>query len=270
MTCTGSEIMESVGTGSVKIDVEEYRADVILSRPEKRNAMNQELLSDLETALEEVDNRGDVRAMTLLGEGEIFSAGLDLDMASSRDDSESEVETDLDDIGKVIDGMAIPSVASIKGAAIAGAFELTLPVDFRVISQDAKYGVVEVRLGVFPSRGATQRLPRLVGLSKAKELVLTGEYIEPEEAERIGLVHEVVADREQTDDRAREWADRLSQNAPLGMDRARRCLNTALDMPLEEGLALESALGEELIHTDDYKEGFTARMEDREPEFTGQ
>lgn len=260
--------MREIGTGKVKLDVDGHRADVILSRPEKRNAMDRELLSDLRTALEAVEDDEAVRAMTLLGEGPVFCAGMDLQMMRDRAEGD-ELETGLDDVARFVDEMSVPSVAGIKRAAIAGAFELVLPVDFRVISADADYGVIEVRLGLFPSGGATQRLPRLVGLSKAKELVLTGEYIDPAEAADCGLVHEVVADPEETDDRARAWADRLAENAPLGMASARRMLNAALDTPLEEGLDLESALGERLVDTRDYAEGFDARIEGREPEFEG-
>lgn len=262
--------MREIGTGNVKVDVDGHRADVILNRPEKRNAMNEALLGDLLQALREVDEDDDVRAMVLMGEGPVFCAGMDLEMMRSRgEENDPSLETGLDDITEFIDEMRTPSVASIKRAAIAGSFELVLPVDFRVISADAKYGVIETRLGIFPSSGATQRLPRLVGLSKAKELVLTGEFIDPQEAEDCGLVHEVVDEADETDDRAHAWADKLTTRAPLGLQYGRQLLNTALDVPLDEGLDRESAWGELLVYTDDYTEGFTARIEDREPEFEG-
>lgn len=262
--------MRDVGSGSVQLHVEDNRADVVLNRPDKRNAMNQPLLRDLRTALEEVEDDDSVRAMTLLGNGSTFCAGMDLEMMRERGESDQpELETSLDDITHFIDNMATPSVAGIKGAAIAGAFELVLPVDFRVINEEAKYGVVEVKLGLFPSGGATQRLPRLIGLSKAKELVLTGEYIDPEEAEQCGLVHEVVGEASAVDDTARDWASGMSKNAPLGLEYGRKMLNNAFEMPLEQGLKLEGQYGDRLVLTDDYDEGFEARIEDREPEFEG-
>jgi enoyl-CoA hydratase len=125
-----------------------------------------------------------------------------------------------------------------------------------------------VKLGVFPSGGAPTRLPRLVGLGKAKELVLSGEFIDPEEAKEIGLVNEI-CEAEAVDERARAWADELTENAPLGMERARRALNAALEMPIDESLAYEAALSEPLTDTHDYTEGFTARLEGRDPEFEG-
>lgn len=264
--------MREIGTGNVKVHVDGHRADVILNRPEKRNAMNQALLSDLVAAFETVEAVDDVRAIALLGEGPVFCAGMDLEMMRDRGgQSEGEVELGehgLPDIVEAIDTARVPTVVGIKRAAPAGAFELSLPADFRIISEDAKYGVIEVKLGTFPHGGATQRLPRLIGLAKAKELVLSGEYIDPEEAKQVGLVNEVVtADR--VDARARELADELAQNAPLGMERARLALNAALEMPLDEGLSYERSLGQQLDDTYDYTEGFTARLEDREPEFEG-
>ena len=264
--------MREVGTGLVKTDVVGHRADVVLNRPGKRNAMNAGLLSDLRRAFEEVLAEGDVRAIALLGVGPVFSAGMDLEMMRDRGqqdaDEQGQEGPGLRDVTDTIAGARVPTVVGIKRAAPAGAFELTLPADFRVISEDAKYGVIEVKLGVFPFGGAPTRLSRLVGLGKAKELVLSGEFIDPEEAELIGLVNEV-CDADEVDDRARALADKLTENAPLGMERARKALNAALEMPLDESLAYERALGEPLADTRDYTEGFTARIEGREPEFEG-
>lgn len=265
--------MREIGTGLVKVDVDGHRADVVLNRPDKRNAMNQDLLSDLTQAIADVEAADDVRAIALLGEGPVFSAGMDLHMMRERgegDDERGQGDTiGLRAVTDAIEHARVPTVVGIKRAAPAGAFELSLPADFRVISEDAQYGVIEVRLGLFPTSGAPTRLARLIGLAKAKELVLSGEFIDPEEAKRIGLVNEVCA-AEDVDDRARALADSLAENAPLGMERARKVLNATLEMGRDESLAYEQALGDPLTETDDYTEGFTARIEDREPEFTGQ
>lgn len=263
--------MREVGTGFVKVGVDGHRADVILNRPDKRNAMNQGVLRDLRTAYEEVETEDDVRAIALLGEGPVFCAGMDLEMMRDRgdEDANGELDVGLGDVTEVIADARIPTVVGIKRAAPAGAFELSLPADFRIISEDAQYGVIEVKLGLFPSGGAPTRLARLIGLAKAKELVLSGEFIDPKDAKQIGLVNEVCP-AEEVDDRARAWADKLTENAPLGMERARKALNAALEMPIDESLAYESALAEPLADTQDYTEGFTARLEDREPEFVGQ
>ena len=262
--------MESVGTGLAGIDRDGPRADVYLSRPEKRNAMTEDLMRDLTAAFEAVSADDDVRAVALLGEGPVFCAGMDLHMMRERVEADSEIDRDVfPGLLDAIETARQPVVAGIKTAAPAGAFELTLPCDFRVIGSDATYGVIEVKLGTFPHGGATQRLPRLVGLSKAKELVLTGEFIDPEEALDCGLVHEV-CDPDEVDERARAFADRLCENAPLGLRNAKRALNAALETPLQQGLEYERSLGRELDDTRDYREGFEARIQEREPEFRGE
>jgi enoyl-CoA hydratase/carnithine racemase len=253
----------------VRVETDDHRADVLIDRTEKRNAMNEAVIDDLTEAFRTVDAMDDIRAATLLGEGPVFCAGMDLGMM--RDRVETPEEFDRDAFPRLLDAVEscrVPTVVGIKTAAPAGAFELTLPCDFRIIGADANYGVIEVTLGTFPHGGATQRLPRLVGLAKAKELVLTGEFIDPEEAKQCGLVTEVV-ESGHVDERARTFADDLTENAPLGMERAKQALNGATEMPIDEGLQLERALGRELDATRDYREGFEARIEERSPSFEG-
>ena len=253
----------------VRIEQADHRADVVIDRPEKRNAMNQQVIAELTAAFERVSGADGVRAVTLLGAGDVFCAGMDLEMMRERVEADSDLDRGaFPGLLAAVEDCAQPVVAGIKGAGPAGAFELTLPCDLRVLGEEAKYGVLEVKLGTFPHGGATQRLPRLVGLSKAKEIVLTGEFIDPQEARDIGLVHEVCPDGA-VDDRARALADDLCENAPLGLRNAKRALDAALETPLDEGLALERALGRELDDTADYREGFDARLEGREPEFEG-
>lgn len=262
--------MESIGTGLARIDTDGTRADVYLSRPDKRNAMTVDLMEDLTEAFRQVSADDDVRAVTLLGEGPVFCAGMDLHMMRQRADDDSEMTRDtFPALLEAIENARQPVVAGIKRAAPAGAFELTLPCDFRVLGREATYGVIEIKLGTFPHGGATQRLPRLVGLSKAKELVLTGEFIDPEEALDCGLVHEL-CDADAVDERAKAFADRLCENAPLGLRNAKVALNAAFETPLQQGLELERTLGRELDDTHDYREGFEARIEDRDPEFKGE
>lgn len=258
------------GTDKVTVQKEGHRADVVLSRPEKRNAIDQEVIAGLRTAFENVGEEDDVRAITLLGEGDVFCAGMDLEMMYEAAQSDEErVGGELHAMFDTIEQTPKPVVAGIKRAAIAGGFELTLPVDFRIIGEEAKYGAIEVNLGLFPSGGSTQRLPRLVGLAAAKEIVLMGEYIDPEEARRMGLVNEI-CDDDKVDERAREMADELTTKAPLGVERAIKALNHAGDVPLEDGLQIEQYLSKDLYDSKDAQEGFAARMEGREPEFEGE
>ena len=255
--------------GLARVVVDDHRADVLIDRPEKRNAMSRPVVADLTEAFDRVAEMDDVRAVTLLGEGDVFCAGMDLPMMRDSDAEVHEaVGEELRTLFGRIDSFPKPVVAGIKRAGVAGGFELTLPADFRILGEEAVYGVVEVKLGVFPSGGSTQRLPRLVGMARAKELVLTGEYVDPAEAERIGLVNDVVPD-EEVDARARELADDLTENAPLGMERALRAFDHALDVPLDDGLDVEGYLAAPLYDTRDHDEGFEARIEGREPEFEG-
>jgi len=256
------------GTDKVEVQRDGHRADVLLSRPEKRNAMDQDVLAGLERAFEKLGEKDDVRAITLLGEGDVFCAGMDLEMMAGFTQSDEGPTANVHSLFDTIQETPKPVVAGIKRAAVAGGFELTLPADFRILGEEAKYGAIEVNLGLFPSGGSTQRLPRLVGLAAAKEIVLMGEYIDPEEARRMGLVNEVCAD-DDVDERAREMADELTKKAPLGVERAIEALNHAGDVPLEDGLRIEQYLAEDLYDTEDAREGFAARMEGREPEFEG-
>lgn len=261
--------MDTVGTGLAGIEYDGHRADLFLNRPDKRNAMNRALIADLTEAVERVDADDDVRAVTLLGRGDVFSAGMDLDMMyESSEAAHRDIHRELTGLMDAIDDLSKPSVAGIKRAAPAGAFELTLPADFRILGEDARYGVIEVELGVFPHAGTTQRLPRLVGLARAKQMVLTAEFIDPAEADRIDLVTETCPDDE-VDDRARELADELCEKAPLGLQRALEAFGHAFDVPLDDGLDIEHYLAMDLYGTEDRKEGFGALLEGRDPEFEG-
>jgi len=178
-------------------------------------------------------------------------AGMDINMmmglAGSGDESVGE---DLHETFNSIEDCRVPVVVGVNGAGIAGGFELTLPGDFRVLGKDAKYAPTEVKLGLFPSGGSTQRLPRLVGLANAKETVMFGDYLKPEGAERMGLVNEVCPDDE-VDERARELADELAERAPLGVQKAKKALNHAGDVPLDDGLRIERYLAKELYLSED-------------------
>jgi enoyl-CoA hydratase len=261
--------MPEIGNETVRIERDGPRADVIIDRPEKRNAMNEAVVADLTDAIERVDGDDDVRAVTLLGEGPVFCAGFELEMMHEKDATEHDrFQRAFGRLLDAIDGTTTPVVAGIQGAGIAGGFELTLPADLRILGEDAKYGIIEVELGIFPHQGSTQRLPRLVGIGKAKEMVLTAEYIDPAEADRCDLVTEVVPDAE-VDARAKAVADELTEKAPLGVRNALRAFQSTFDVPLEDGLEVEHGLAMQVYASRDRTEGFEAQLEGREPEFEG-
>lgn len=231
--------------------------------------MNRDLIADLTKAVETVEADDGIRAMTLLGDGPVFCAGMDLEMMAEADVAAHEtLHRELGDLFRAIETTTVPVVAGIKRAGIAGGFELTLPADLRVLGQDAKYGVIEVDLGIFPHQGSTQRLPRLIGLAKAKELVLTGDWIDPAAAERLGLVTDVVPDTE-VDTRAKALADTLTEKAPVGLQNALRAFQHTFDVPLEAGLDYAHELAMDTYDTQDRHEGFAAQLEGRTPEFEG-
>lgn len=262
--------MPSIDSDHVRIDTDGPRADVVITRPEKRNALSHEAVRDLTEAFRVVDEAEDVRAVAFVGEGRVFCAGFDLEMMYENDVSDhDELHTDFGELLDTIDAMTTPTVAGVKRAGIAGGFELTLPCDFRVLGESARYGVIEVDLGIFPHQGSTQRLPRLVGLAKAKEMVLTGEFVDPVEADRINLVTEV-APTDEVDARARDLADELTEKAPLGVQNALTAFQHTFDAPLDAGLDYEHALAMDVYGSDDRKEGFEAQLEGRDPEFSGE
>lgn len=262
--------MREIGDGNAALDIDGHRVDVWLNRPDKRNAINEQVIRDLRAAIDEVTairEDEDLRAMTLLGKGPVFCAGMDLEMMyAAESDQHAEFHVELNDLFTEIERVPLPTVAGIKKAAVAGAFELALPADFRVIGDDALYGLRETKLGIFPSGGSTQRLPRLIGLSRAKDLVMRSDFIDPEEAEEMGLVHEVV-EPGTVDEEAKALADELATRAPLGMEKAKGCLNAAFDVDLEAGLELEYEGATAIWDTHDRREGFAAALEDRDPEF---
>lgn len=261
--------MATVGNGHVRIERDDGRADVVIDRPDKRNALNEAVVADLTEAMGRVDDDDSVRAVALLGEGSVFCAGFELEVMYEKTTDEQEgFQEAFAELLDTMGGATTPIVAGIKGAGIAAGFEVTLPADLRVLGADAKYGIPEVNLGIFPHQGSTQRLPRLVGLAKAKELVLTGEYVDPEEAKRCNLATEVVPDGE-VDERTRALADDLTEKAPLGIERALEAFEATFDVPLEDGLRTERRLALPLYDTRDKEEGFAARLDRREPEFEG-
>jgi enoyl-CoA hydratase/carnithine racemase len=261
--------MQSLDSDHVRVDTDGRRAEVVITRGERSNSLSHEAVVDLREAVEAVDDANGVRAAVLRGKGGVLCAGFDLEMMHDNDVADHDaLHRDFRGLLDTIDGMTTPTVAAVEGAAIAGGFELTLPCDLRVLDESAKYGVIEVDLGIFPHQGSTQRLPRLVGLAKAKELVLTGEFIDPAEADRADLVTETCP-TEGVLGRARGLADELTEKAPLGVRNALRAFDHTFDVPLEDGLDHEHALAMAVYGTEDRTEGFEAQLEGRDPEFEG-
>jgi enoyl-CoA hydratase/carnithine racemase len=230
------------------------------------------LLEDLDAALEalEAADPGDVRAVVVTGRGErAFSVGSNVKefeayrTLGGREPFELEAR-----VARRLAGLPMPTIAAIEGDALGGGLELALCCDLRVAAETAKLGLPEVRLAVTPSTGGTQRLPRIVGVARAKELVLTGRIVSAAEAERIGLVNEVVP-RGQAVARAREIGEEIAERGPLAVRAVKRLVDDALDRPLAEGHEAEIQTSVRIFATDDLLEGARSFVEKRNPDYHG-
>jgi enoyl-CoA hydratase/carnithine racemase len=221
---------------------------VVLNRPEKRNAMNQELLRALGAALREAAAEDSVRCVVLRGEGPVFSAGVDLvELASSAGDSSNSHLRHFRgvflDCPNLCEEMAKPVVCQIHRTCLGGALEVALGCDLRIASADAQLGLPEVRFGIIPDVGGSTRLPAVVGLGRAKELIMTGRTIDAAEAERIGLVNRVVAP-EELEAATGALVEELLANSHVAVGRAKRVLDASARPALAHTLEMEVAVQE--------------------------
>jgi enoyl-CoA hydratase/carnithine racemase len=219
---------------------------VVLNRPEKRNAMSQELLLALGEELREAAAESGVDCVVLRGEGPVFSAGVDLgELAESagKPGVLRPFRSVFLECANLCETMAKPVVCQIHRTCVGGALEVALGCDLRVASSDAQLGLPEVRLGIIPDVGGSTRLPALVGLGRAKELIMTARLIDATEAERIGLVNRVVAP-EQLEQATQQLVDELLANSPVAVGRAKRVLDASARPALAQTLEMEIAVQE--------------------------
>ncbi len=245
-------------------------AVVTVNRPEKLNAINRETFYELRSAFQAVESDEEVRVAILTGAGEkAFAAGADIEELARLSPTEAR---DLSRLGQsVMEGIARlqkPVIAAVNGYALGGGLELALCCDFRIASENAKLGLPEVSLGLIPGYAGTQRLPRLVGKGRALEMIMTGDHIPAEEAARTGLVNRVVPLAELMPT-CEKIASRIASRGPVAVRFAKEAVNRGLDGTLEEGSWLEQALFGLLWTTEDMKEGCSAFLEKRKPEFKG-
>ena len=255
---------------SIQVAMEDRLAVVTVNRPEALNALNSRVLRELSMAIEHLSMAADVGAIILTGAGDrAFVAGADIkEMAGL---SALEMRAFSEAGRRLGDAMAAcnkPILAAINGYALGGGCELALACDVRIASDRAKLGQPEVTIGIIPGFGGSQRLPRLVGMGWAAEMIFTGEPIDASTAERIGLVNRVVpADRllEETKGLARKILDK----SPAAIALAKACLRASMDMPLSAGLDFETAAFGVVGSTHDKEEGMRAFIEKRKPTWTG-
>src|SRR5499427_3871088 len=245
-------------------------AYVTVNRPKVLNALNMATMEELRAAFHEIKNDARVRVVILTGAGEkAFIAGADIGELARNDAVTAKEYTHRgQSVLNLIENLGKPVIACINGFALGGGCEIAMACTMRLASENAKLGQPEVKLGIIPGYGGTQRLPRLVGKGIAMQLTLTGEMITAQEAHRIGLVNEVVPAGELIA-RAEAIAAKIIANAPLAVQYAMEAVNHGLDMTLSEGLYLEATLFAVCCATEDKNEGTKAFLEKRQAEFRG-
>ncbi len=245
-------------------------ATVTMNRPKVMNAMNPTVIEELRAAFTEVRRDPSIRGAILTGAGDkAFAAGMDLSIAAQQTALEAQ---ELMRAGKtllnMIESLGKPVIAAVNGYALGGGLEIAMACTFRLAAEEARLGQPEVKWGIMPGWGGTQRLPRLVGAGRALEMILTGAFVDAQEACRIGLVNEVVPRRELLA-RTEKILAQIAANAPLSIEYAIEAVHKGLDSPLTDGLALESALNAVCMASEDRKEGAAAFVERRAPQFQG-
>ena len=255
---------------TIKYNQEGGRGIVVFNRPDKLNALNRKVFEELTLVFQEMEKDPEVKVVILTGGVDLFGAGADIQMLSDiKSSAESYIFTGENTAYPILENMGKPTIASIGGFCLGGMLELALCCDFRIAADNAQFGLPEVKLGVLPGGGGTQRLPRLIGMTKAKELVFLGDFIDGQEAYRLGLVNKVVP-KDQLESETDKFAKRLMSRPPLGLRIIKGVMNAGINTSLKEGLEIERQGFTILFSTEDKKEGLAAFIEKRKAKFIGQ
>ena len=241
-----------------------------VNRPEKLNALNTETVLELGRAVAQAAADAEVRALIVTGAGEkAFVAGADINQLAALTPIEAQAYAERGQrVFRAIEMLAKPTLAAINGYALGGGLELAMSCAVRVASENARLGQPEVKLGILPGYGGTQRLPRLVGRGRALEMLLSGEPVTAAEAHRIGLVNHVVPQAELLEF-SRQWLRKVLANAPLALGLTLQAVDVGLEAGLEQGLRFEAAAFGLTTATEDKREGTRAFLEKRPPAFAG-
>ncbi|MBI2866283.1 MAG: enoyl-CoA hydratase/isomerase family protein [Chloroflexi bacterium] len=237
---------------------------LVLKRPHRQNRLDAALAAELREACTRLAQNDELRVVVLRGEGEDFCAGTE-EIPSKETAQGHIVQTSA---ASAIAAIPVPVVAAIQGQALDQGLELTLACDLRLAASSAQLGLTQIARGLIPWDGGTQRLPKLIGRSRALEMLLTGRILEAAESARIGLVHQVVA-QDQLMPVTRSWAQQLAQRAPVALRYVKEAAHKGLDLTLDQGLRLEADLSFLLFSTQDREEGLKAWRGKQPPQFQG-
>jgi len=256
--------------GNLTLEVQDRIAVLSVNRPDKLNALNEQTIRELGQAMHEIAGRDDVGGVILTGVGDkAFVAGADIAELAKMGPVDGVLVSRLgQEVFRRIELSRKPVLAAVNGFALGGGCELALACHLRIASENAQFGLPEVKLGIIPGYGGTLRLPRIVGKGRALELMLTAQFIKADEAYRIGLANKVVPQAELMDT-ARKMMGVMLANGPIAVGLAIECATRGMEMSVDDGLALESNLFGLLAATDDMKEGMRAFLEKRKAEFRG-
>ena len=254
----------------VKVEVQDGVAVLTFMRAEAANALSVQMLHEINEALEAIHDDRSIRVVIVTGDGEkAFCAGADLKERKGMNEGETRKTIAL--IGKTMnhfEALAQPVIAAINGVAFGGGLELALACDIRIASNTAKMGLTETALGIIPGAGGTQRLPRLIGIGKAKELIYSARRLSAEEAYQYGMIEHIVQP-EKLLEQAKELAYEIAKNAPLSLIQAKTAINQGMQTDISTGLQIESLAYSRLLQTEDRLEGLKAFQEKRPPAYSG-
>ena len=254
---------------NVLLEKKGHIAVATINRPKALNALNSQVLEDIDQLVEQVKADDEIRALVITGSGEkAFVAGADIGEMSTLTKAEGEAFGKKGNaVFRKLETLPVPTIAAVNGFALGGGCELALSCDIILASEKAKFGQPEVGLGITPGFSGTQRLPRRVGIAKAKELIFSGKMIKADEAEKIGLVNAVYAP-EALMDGALEMAKSFTKNAPIAVKYAKACIDRGIQTDIDSGIACENELFAMCFATADQKEGMGAFLEKRSAQFT--
>lgn len=249
---------------NVLLEKEGHLAIVTINRPKALNALNSETLKDLDTVIENLENDNHIYAVILTGAGEkSFVAGADIAEMKDLNEEEGQAFGTLGNkVFRRLENLNKPVIAAIQGFALGGGCEISMACDIRIASEKALFGQPEVGLGITPGFGGTQRLARIVGLGKAKELIYTAQNIKADEAYRIGLVNKVVP-LESLMDEAKAMANKIMANAPIAVRLCKDAINRGMQVDIDKAVAIEAEDFGKCFASADQKEGMSAFLERR-------